>query len=146
LSEWIWPVTVLALCIAGWTGFSYLISYMSGWRYLARVYRASQPFLGGRWRPWAASMRWGVNYNGLLALGADSQGMHMSVFFLFRIGHPPLFIPWPDISASPLRSWWFRMARLEFEKYRSTYLLIPQKMAERLSHASGLQVQLEHGS
>jgi len=91
-------------------------------------------------------MRWGVNYNGLLALGADSQGMHVSVFFLFRVGHPPLFIPWSDISATSMRSWWFRMVRLEFEKYPSAYLLIPLKMAESLSHASGLQFQIEQSS
>ena len=134
---------LLPVCVAGWGGFSYLISFMSGWRNLAQVYRANQPLLGGRWRPWAASMRWGVNYNGLLAVGADSQGMHVSVFFLFRIGHPPLFIPWTDVSATPGRIRWFKMVRLQFEKYPSTYLLIPLKMAEKLSQAGGLQLQVE---
>ena len=143
MSEWFWPGVLLAVFIAGWAGFSYLISYMSGWRYLAQAYRTRQPFLGGRLRPWAASMRWGVNYNGLLALGADSQGMHVSVFFVFRIAHPPLFIPWTEISATPMRTWWFKMVRMEFEKYPSTYLLIPLKLVERLSQASGLQFQVE---
>ena len=141
MSEWYGPAIVLALCVAGWAGFSHLVSYMSGWRYLAEVYRAGQPHMGERLRPWAASMRWKVNYNGLLILGADSQGLHVSVFFLFRIGHSPLFIPWTDISATPMRMWWFKMAKLEFDKYPSTYLLIPLKIADKLSQASGLQFQ-----
>jgi hypothetical protein len=89
-------------------------------------------------------MGWGVNYNGLISIGTDSSGIYLSVFFIFRAGHPPLFIPFEDISGAGKRTWrtmWLNMARLEFAKCPSTYLLIPMKTAEHLSQASGLQLQ-----
>jgi hypothetical protein len=143
LSDWFWASVLLPLCLAGWIAFSYLLSYLSGWRGLAAVYQARQPFLGKCLRPWAASMRWGVNYNGLLAIGVDSLGIHLSVFFLFRAGHPPLFIPFGEISTTLERAWWFETVKMRFENYPSTYLLVPLSVAEKLSEASGLQFQVE---
>jgi len=119
---------------------------MSGWHKLAEVYRATQPFSGTWMRPWAASMGWGVNYNGLINIGADTSGIYISIFFLFRPGHPPLFIPLGEISATGARTWrtmWLSMARLQFGKFPSAYLLIPMKTAEALSQASGLQFRIE---
>lgn len=143
LSDLYWQLLIIPLCVAGWIVFSYLLSYLSGWRFLAQAYRATQPFSGRVVRPWAASMRWGVNYNGLIAIGMNSMGIHLSAFFLFRVGHPPIFIPWSEISASRQRRWWFKLIRLQFERYPSTYLLIPLNVAEKLSRESGGQFPLE---
>jgi hypothetical protein len=143
LSDWFWPIAIIPLCIAGWIVFSHIISYMSGWRSLTEIYRATQPFSGERIRPWAASMRWGVNYNGLVSIGADSSGIHLSVSFVFRPGHPPLFIPCGEILAISQRAMWFNMVKIQFEKCPSTYFLIPMNVAENLSQASGFQFQIE---
>ena len=43
-------------------------------------------------------MRWGANYNNCLTIGVDTAGLYLSPLFFFRIGHPPLFIPWTEIS------------------------------------------------
>jgi hypothetical protein len=139
------PMISLILLIAGWILFAIPVSYMSGWHHLAKVYRASQPQSGERFRPWAASMRWNVNYNGMLSVAAGPQGLYLSMIFLFRPGHPPLFIPWADISATVERRWWFTLAKLRFKGYDSTFLLIPLKLAQKLSTASGFQFQVEQG-
>lgn len=146
LREWFWPIALIIICLAGWILFSHLISYMSGWRRLATTYRATQPFSGTWMRPWAASMGWGVNYNGLINVGTDSAGIHLSIFFLFRAGHPPLLIPFGDVSAMGMRTWrtfWFSMAKLEFRRCPSAYLLIPLKAAEKLSQFGGFPFQIE---
>ena len=43
-------------------------------------------------------MRWRVNYGNILTVGANARGLYLAVFLLFRMAHPPLFIPWTDIS------------------------------------------------
>lgn len=43
-------------------------------------------------------MRWGANYNNCLTIGGDPAGLYLSPLFFFRIGHPPLFVPWTEIS------------------------------------------------
>ena len=82
-----------------WIGVTVLIARLSGWATLADVYRFSEHFNGYRWRFQRAQMRWGMSYNGL-TVGMNEKGLYLSVFFLFRMGHPPLFIPWRDISVS----------------------------------------------
>lgn len=142
MKEWLEPVVFTFFAIAGWVVFSYFLAHWSGWQALAKVYRASRPALGETIRPWGASMRGGTNYNSLLGMKVDSQGVYLFVFFLFRPGHPPLYIPWGDLSATPEKQWWFKIARITFEGCPSTYLMIPRKTAERLSQASGLQFRI----
>jgi hypothetical protein len=38
-----------------------------------------------------------VGYNNVLTVASDSEGIYLGVLFLFRIAHPPLFIPWSEI-------------------------------------------------
>jgi len=134
------PLIFIVLLITGWIIFSFLVSYMSGWRQLAKAYRANQPFSGNRFRPWAASMRWGVNYNGLITLCANPHGLFISTSFLFRAGHPPLFVPWADISTSTERTWWIKLMKLTFARYDSTFLVVPYKVGEKLYRESGNQL------
>ena len=47
----------------------------------------------------SAAMRWLTHYNNVLTVGADSEGLFLVPFFLFRVGHPPLFVPWAEITA-----------------------------------------------
>ncbi len=59
-------------------------------------------------------MRWGANYNNCLIIGADPTGLYLSTLFFRRIGHPPLFIPWPEISLRGRRKILF----VEFVEFR----------------------------
>lgn len=56
-------------------------------------------------------MRLGVNYNSVLTLASDAEGIYMGVMVLFRIGHPRLFIPWGQIQVEEPRRWLFFMAQ-----------------------------------
>src|SRR5260370_20051122 len=42
-------------------------------------------------------MRFNSRYNGCLTVGADSSGLFLVPLFIFRLGHPPLFVPWSEI-------------------------------------------------
>jgi hypothetical protein len=91
--------------VALWTVICYGISWMSGWRALARRYRCEQEFEGERWRFQSGRMRWNTRYGSILTVGANREGLYLAVLFLFRLGQPPLFLPWSEITASERRRW-----------------------------------------
>lgn len=81
-----------------WSGIIYLTSYLSGWHFLAGRYR-TEPLTEGFYR--GVYGRIGVaNYNGVLRVAFTEKGMYMHVMPLFKIGHPPLLLPW-----SQLKEW-----------------------------------------
>ena len=118
--------------VGAWIGISLLLSWIGGWRALGERYRATQRFTGARFWMKSAGMRWGVGYRSSVNLGADSSGLFLSVFPLFRVGHPPLFIPWSDISFSRERGWLLGGVRLQFRGVPGVSLLIPTKLATKI--------------
>ena len=76
-----------------WVMTVVLIGRFGGWAKLGREY-PERPQLGGhRFRFQSARMKLGARYGSCLVIGSDPAGLHVAVFFLFRPGHPPLFIP-----------------------------------------------------
>ena len=43
-------------------------------------------------------MRWLTRYDNVLTIGADSAGLYLAPFVLFRAWHPALFVPWSEIT------------------------------------------------
>ncbi len=126
-----------------WVFISFHIA-RNGWAKLANAYLAKSDFFGERF--WLRSGRIGklAGYGGSLFFGANSQGLYISVLFLFRIGHPPLFIPWKDIvRTTEVRVSRFPGVQLEFEKCSEYPLAITKKLAQSLAEASGGAFKLE---
>ena len=83
-------------------------------------------------------MRKGTNYGNCLILAVNSDGIYLSVFFLFRIGHPPLFIPWPDVSMRERRFlFFFKQVELRFARCSSIPFVISRRLMNRISDALG---------
>ena len=82
-------------------------------------------------------MRRGTNYNNVLTIGADRTGLYLSTVFFFRIGHPPLFIPWTEISLSGRRKILF-VEFVEFKLGREEQIpfLIRAKLADQIRAAA----------
>jgi hypothetical protein len=99
---WIIPIAIAGFA-AFWCGIVWLIATVGGWHSLARVYRSQLPFSGHTWRFRSGRMGGFAKYNGVLTVGVNSAGLYLAVFPLFRPGHPPLFIPWHDITVSSER-------------------------------------------
>lgn len=99
---WLIPALFAAFVLL-WCTICWLISFMSGWHELAEEWRARDVFDGSRLRFCSGELRWRCHYNNILTLGADRFGLSMDVLFLFRPGHPALFIPWNAIAISPKR-------------------------------------------
>jgi len=123
--------------IALWVGGSYLIASMGGWSALAKHYSTQSPFAGEYFRFQSGSLSLFANYGNCLTLGSNTEGFYMAVLFIFRAGHPSMFIPWEDITHQHKKKWLFSLVELQFAKSPGNNLSITKGLAEKLSNASG---------
>jgi hypothetical protein len=114
-----------------------MLSHLAGWASLAEQFRCLQPFAGPRWNFQSGQFRWFVSYNNCLTVGADPQGFFLSVFPLFRIAHPPLFIPWREISVFRYKVLWIKQAKLVLGHELRIPLTIRERLAQKLWAAAG---------
>lgn len=131
--------SIMALTLF-WAFVVWLIALLGGWSKLAAVYPARPPFNESCWSLQSARFRWS-SYSGILKVCADAQALHLSVFPLFRPGHPPLSIPWEDISSRQRMIW----VELRFYRAESVPVRIPPALAGRLEKASEGMWQYEKG-
>jgi hypothetical protein len=122
--------------IAFYLGIFLLASRLTGWRALAEHYPLSSPFTGKPHRFQTAWMRWSSHYGNALTAGANAQGLYLSVLFLLRIGHPPLFIPWSDITSTEISGGFSRRVELRFRRLPNVPVIITRDLADNLAKES----------
>ena len=87
-----------------WSAVSFLIASLSGWRALAKRFQAQTDPYGEMKSAgpffYTVYVRFWGHYSSCIRMVATSDALFLSVFFLFRIGHPPLRIPWSEIQFS----------------------------------------------
>lgn len=89
------PLILLGFVLI-WSGVVYLLAWVSGWRRLARHYRCAKAPTGSVFGAlWA--MLGPVSYRGTLQIQPAPEGLYLSTMVFFRLGHPPLLIPWHAI-------------------------------------------------
>lgn len=104
-------------------------SRLGGWGAPAERFCCEESFTGQIWSFQSGRFRWWASYNNCLTLGADPRGLYLGVFPLFRVGHPPLLIPWSELSVSQEK---VRCAReVQFSLGRD--LKIPLRVHRRLA-------------
>jgi hypothetical protein len=121
-----------------WCMVGYITSSLGGWFWLARRFRYRGKFSGPTWR-WQTGRLLGVgHYNRCLIVGANEVGMYLAVTLPFRAGHPPLFIPWDQISfVDRTRMMFLRAIRFELGKDEPIPLTIYESLAKKLKAAAG---------
>ena len=120
-----------------WTLVPIVISYVSGRASLAGQFRFNDTFSGPRWSWQSGQMRFMMNYNRCLTVGASEQGLYLDMNPLFRVGHPALFIPWNEISAKPQRILFFPGTRFQLGRENPVPLWVRKTLADRLKTAAG---------
>lgn len=88
--------------IAMWCAISSLLSVMGGWFTLSRKFHDHGSPQGKRFffSSMGAGLRWfPVNYGGCIIAYLGKGGLRLSVWPIFRIMHPPLLIPWNEITS-----------------------------------------------
>jgi hypothetical protein len=113
------------LCFTAlWVAVTGLLRGFCGWAALAKRFATSQPAAGESFAfasaGMGASSTFPVNYNSCLFLTVGPGGIRMSMLFLFRLGHPPLFIPWSEVeSVAEKRTWFYRYAIVRIQGTRT---------------------------
>lgn len=121
-------VLFLILFVGGWCGIGILLSSMSGWARLAESFAAVGEPTGRRF-----FMQYGVVgtviYGSNLSIHTASNGFYLSVWLPFRIGHPPLFIPWQEVrNATTYPFWWFEMVEFDVGSPSIATLELPKRI------------------
>jgi hypothetical protein len=130
---WGWVLLGILGYIAFFSLVLNLLGYLSGWWALARVYRLHGHFEGTR-RPFRRVSVGGIRYNGSITVGTNSEGLYLAMFSLFRSGHPPLFIPWSDVSAKVVKGWfWTRYLELQFAHVHGVRVRLPEKLGREIA-------------
>ncbi len=127
----------LAGIVGLWVVVLIVISHLGGWASLAEQYRGLEPFAGSSWSFQSGQFRWLANYNNCLTIGADPRGLFLSVFPLFRVAHPPLFVPWREISVSRKRIFWVNQVKFLLGNELKIPLTIRESLAQKLQTAAG---------
>lgn len=131
------PEIFIALFIAFWFVLMLLIARLTGWAAWTEFYRASSPFTGTRWRFQSIQTRWLTHYGNCVTVGANEEGLYLAVLILFRIGHPPLFIPWRDVSVGTKKCLFGNVVELRFQATPAAPVYLSERLAQRIAAAAG---------
>jgi hypothetical protein len=130
----VFPLFFLTL----WCTVCLVLSRVGGWALLARRFRSDPRFPGKTWGWQSARMRSFCNYNHCLTFGSDPSGLYMSVMLLFRIGSPPLLIPWTEVTVWKRRKiLFFRFVELRLGTEEQVPLLLREWLADSLRSVAG---------
>jgi hypothetical protein len=95
-------------------------------------------FTGQKWNMQSARMRWFSQYNNALTVGADVAGLFMVPFLLFRAWHPPLFVPWSEITGvRETRFLFVRFVEMRLGRVEEIPFRIRASLAARIRIAAG---------
>lgn len=133
----LFPLFVILLVITMWIVVGLVTSQVSGWASLAQRYRCEEGFSGDRLRFRSAAMRYGSHYGNCLTMGANPQGLFLSMSVPFLAGHPPLFIPWSEISVRRGRFLWSKYVELRLGRELGIAFRISEGVATSLSAWAG---------
>jgi hypothetical protein len=130
------PLLFLAFFAVLWSFISIVISVVGGWYALIRRFRAqSEPY--GKTRTagpffYTVYMRWWGHYSSVIRLTAADDALYLSALFPFRIGHPPLSIPWKEIEFGKESFFWRSYVVLTLGTEEHIPMRISQRMARNL--------------
>lgn len=128
---------IVGLAVFSWVVTGIAVSRMSGWHRLAERFAFEGDFPASRWRFKSATARYGTNYNNCLTIAADAAGFYMAMPIFFRIGHPPLFIPWNEITILRGRVLYWKVVRIQFGRDEPITLGFREDFAEEIRRAAG---------
>lgn len=139
-----YPYAFIPFFVLFWCAILFLVSAVSGWMALAQKFRLNSMFSGPSWGFQSAYKRWMGHYGNCLNVGADPTGLKFSILFPFRPGHPPLLLPWSEISVERRSKFLsFRQVKLLLGREEQIPFSISGRLADRIQSAAGTSWPIE---
>jgi hypothetical protein len=104
---------------------------------LAQRFRCDERFSGHRLRFRSAAMRYWGHYGNCLTMGVNPLGFFLSLSFSFFPGHPPLFIPWNEITVRRTRVLWAKCVELRLGRELAVPFRISERVTAKLAALAG---------
>jgi hypothetical protein len=82
-------------------------------------------------------MRRLANYNRVLTIGVNPQGLYLATMFLFRFMHPPLLVPWSEIKVQRSKGWMFEYVTLTLGHELAIPLRVRARLAAKMRESAG---------
>ena len=137
---WLPQLGIALAFVLLWLAVTFLLSYISGWAFLAEHYRAGRPYAGRYERIRSSQMGPLGPFGGArnaLNVGIDHEGLHLRMFILFRLNCRDLFIPWRDITVSRGRSMFVDFVEFHFRQAPKIGVRIYGKAGEVIQALAG---------
>jgi hypothetical protein len=129
LHPYLGPFFIISLNFVFW-------SRVGGFPKLVTHYGQRSTFVGQKWHWQSATIGW-VNYGSCLTVGANATGIYIAPSAIFRLGHPPIVIPWSELQVDRLQWFWLMRAYPMRPQARPDVVIrIPQRLFQRLAMAS----------
>ena len=128
-------IVVLSLLgfVVWWCLLIWCMSWLSGWRTLARHYHLADRFPGRTHRFQHLSLGWS-NYGGCVTVGSNADGLYLAAMLPVRPGHRPLFIPWSEVrSAEFFKKWYGSWLELRTSAAPWVRLRLPERIGKRVA-------------
>jgi hypothetical protein len=119
-----------------WCFISFLISFMGGWFTLSMHFKkdcepygetkSAGPFF------YTVYFRLMTHYSSVVRITAAEDALYLSVLILFRVGHPPLRIPWDQVQFSRKKLFWRKYVVLTLGNEERIPMRISERMARKL--------------
>ena len=124
----------LPFILAVWYTICLVIARVGGWHSLARHYRASATPAGKRLRMQSARVGW-VDYSLCLNICVAEEGLHIAVWPIIGVGHPPLLIPWSAIRVLSVDDrWWRKDVTLSIGSPEIGRIRLPMQIVDAAQH------------
>src|SRR4030081_2278907 len=137
---WLPQLSFVLAAVGIWLCVTLLLSYISGWAFLAKHYRAAQPFAGRYERIRSSQMGPLGPFGGArnaLYVGVDPRGLHLRMFILFRLNCRDLFMPWTDITVTRGKSFFMDFVEFHFRQAPRIHVRIYGKAGEVIKALAG---------
>ena len=129
-----------------WIAICYGIGLLSGWHDLGRAYRHSGTFDGTRWRFQSGQMRLLMGIHNALTVGVNSHGLYLAVSMPFRVGNPPLLIPWGDVSVRGSKFLFWKYFEFRFRQAPYVFLRLSASLVDKMRVAAGDSWPVDRGA
>jgi hypothetical protein len=130
------PYVLAIFFVSLWCCFCFLFSILSGWHSLSKRFRSeAKPYGDIRSAGpffYTVYVRFWGHYSSVIRMTAATDALYLSIRFPFRIGHPPLCIPWKEIKFGRTKFLMLRYVALTLGEQERIPIRISNRMARNL--------------